>query len=375
MGAHSEKGPSSSERWIHCTPSAKLCADMPDQSSSFAQEGTDAHSLCEHLLKQALGLPTEDPIENLTYYNAEMQECAEGYRDYVLELLSEAKKTCKDPVVQVEQHIEYERFVKDGFGTADCLIIADGVLNVVDFKYGMGVEVSAVGNTQMRIYALGALEIFDALYDIDKVQMTIYQPRKQNISVDEISRDELYDWAENVLKPAAIKADEGNGEFVTGDWCRFCKAKHICRERAKKNLELASYEFASPPLLSDEEVADILDKVDNLISWANDVKEFALQEAIDGKQWPGFKVVEGRSIRKYVNETEVAKRVLAAGFEPYEQKLLNITEMQKQLGKKKFEEILGEWVVKPQGKPVLVREDDKRPTLNNAKTDFRLEEN
>ena len=373
MGAHSEKGPSSSDRWIHCTPSAKLCAGMPEQSSTFAQEGTDAHSLCEFLLKSALHIPCEDPTPDLSYYNAEMQECAEGYRDYVMELFEETKGKCKDPVVMVEQKIQYERFVAGGFGTADCVIIADGVLNVVDFKYGVGVEVNAVGNTQMRIYALGALEIFDSLYDIDRVKMTIYQPRKNNVSVDEISRDELYEWAETVLKPAAIEADEGTGEFHTGDWCRFCKARHICRERAKKNLELAAYDFASPPLLSDEEIGEILDKVDNLLNWANDVKEYALQEAVAGKEWSGWKLVEGRSNRKYLNEKEVAKRVKAAGFNPYEEKLLGITDMQKQLGKKKFEEILGEWVVKPEGKPTLVRDDDKRPALNNAKNDFKEE--
>lgn len=370
MGAHSEKGPSSSSRWIHCTPSAKLCADMPDVSTSFAQEGTDAHELCEYLLNQAMGRETEDPTPNLKYYNSEMQECAEGYRDYVMELYEEAKQKTSDPVLMVEQRIQYERFVSGGFGTADCIIIADGTLNVVDFKYGLGVEVHAEGNTQMRIYALGALEIFDALYDIDTVQMTIYQPRKANISIDQISRDDLYKWAEEVLKPAAIAADEGTGEFHTGDWCRFCKAKHICRERAKKNLELASYEFASPPLLSDEEVSNILDKVDNLIKWANDVKEYALQEAVAGKSWPGFKVVEGRSIRKYTDEKSVAEVAIAAGYDPFEKRLLSITEMQKQMGKKKFEEILGELVVKPQGKPSLVREDDKRPALNDAKKDF-----
>ena len=257
MSAHSEKGPSSSERWINCTPSAKLCADMPDVSTSFAQEGTDAHEVCEYELKKALGQKMACPVENLTYYNPEMQECADGYRDYVMELVEEARQRTKDVVVLVEQKIQYERFVKGGFGTADCIIIADGVLNVVDFKYGLGVEVSAIGNTQMRIYALGALEIFDPLYDIDTVQMTIYQPRKANISVDSISRNELYDWAEHVLKPAALEADEGNGEFHAGHWCRFCKARHICRERAKKNLELAAYEFAAPPLLSDEEIVDI----------------------------------------------------------------------------------------------------------------------
>ena len=373
MAAHSEKGPSSSNRWIHCPPSAKLCTGLPDSSSSFAKEGTDAHALCEYLLNTAVGRDSENPVENLTYYNSEMQECAEGYRDYCMEVYEQAKQSCKDPVLLVEQKIQYERFVKGGFGTADCIILTDGTLNVVDFKYGMGVEVTAKGNTQMRIYALGALEIFDALYDIDRVQMTIYQPRKQNISIAEISRDELYDWAEQVLKPAAIAAEEGTGEYDTGEWCRFCKAKQICRKRAEKNLELTSYDFAPPPTLSDTEIVIILEKVDALVAWANDMKEYALQEAISGKEWAGMKLVEGRSVRKYVNEQAVAAAVVKAGFEPYDKKLFTITEMQKQLGKKKFEEILGKLVVKPQGKPVLVREDDKRPALSTAKDDFKEE--
>ena len=171
MSVHSEKGPSRSERWINCTPSAKLCADMPDVSTSFAQEGTDAHEVCEYELKKALGQKMDCPVENLTYYNPEMQECADGYRDYVMELVEEARQRTKDVVVLVEQKIQYERFVKGGFGTADCIIIADGVLNVVDFKYGLGVEVSAIGNTQMRIYALGALEIFDPLYNLSLIHI------------------------------------------------------------------------------------------------------------------------------------------------------------------------------------------------------------
>lgn len=371
MGAHSEKGPSSSSRWIHCTPSAKLCADMPDQGSSFAEEGTQAHELCEYLLKREMGIEMDDPRPSLSYYNAEMEECCQGYRDYVMELYEEAKRVTKDPVLLVEQRISYERFVSGGFGTADCIIIADKVLNVVDFKYGMGVEVDARGNSQMRIYAIGALEIFDALYDIDRVRMTIYQPRKSNISVDEISRDELYKWAEEVLRPAAEEADRGDGEFHAGDWCRFCKARHICRERAKENLALAAYDFASPPFLEDEEIVEILDKVDRLIGWANDVKEYALQEAVAGKEWEGWKLVEGRSIRKYKNEKEVAEAVEGAGYDPYQKKLLSITEMEKMLGKKKFQEILGELYIKPQGKSVLVRADDKRPPINSAKEDFK----
>lgn len=371
MAAHSEKGPSSSSCWINCTPSAKLCAEFPNEATSYVQEGTDAHELCEYLLKKELGEDVKDPSGELEYYNQEMQEHCEDYRNYVMELVAEAKQKTKDVVVMVEQQIQYERFVKGGFGTADCIIIADGVLNVVDFKYGLGVEVRAEGNTQMQIYALGALEIFDALYDIDTVRMTIFQPRLSNISSATMSRDDLYKWAVEVLKPAADEADAGTGEFHTGDWCRFCRAKHICRERAKRNLELASYEFTSPPLLSDEEITEILDKVDNLLNWANDVKEYALQEAIGGKEWPGFKLVEGRSIRKYTDEQEAAKLAAEAGYDPYEKKVKTITELSKEMGKKKFEEVLGKVVVKPQGKPVLVREDDKRPALNTAKEDFK----
>lgn len=370
MSGHSEKGPSSSSRWIHCTPSVKLCSDMPDKGSTFAAEGTDAHALCEYLLKRALGQSAEDPTENLSYYNQEMQECAEGYRDFVMGLVEEARATTEDVVTKVEQQIRYDRFVEGGFGTADFVLIADGVLHVVDFKYGLGVEVSAVGNSQMRIYALGALEEFDYLYDVDEVRMTIYQPRKNNLSSDTITKQALYEWAEEVLRPAALEADAGTGDFHAGDWCRFCKARYICRERANENLRLAAYDFTSPPLLEDEEIEAILESVDKLVSWANDVKEYALQEAVAGRTWTNFKLVEGRSIRKYTNEKTVAERALAAGYEPYTQKVLGVTELQKQMGKKKFEEILGELVIKPPGKPVLVRRDDKRPELNTAKRDF-----
>ncbi len=373
MAAHSEKGPSSSSRWIHCTPSAKLNAQFPDVTTSFAQEGTDAHALCEYLVLKEMGRDVADPTPGLQYYCQEMQECAEGYRDFVMELYEEAKRTCKDPVLLVEQRIDYERFVKGGFGTADCIIVADDTLNVVDFKYGLGVEVSAKGNSQMRIYALGALEIFDLLYDIRRVRMTIYQPRKANISSDEISRDDLYEWAETVLKPAAEEADAGTGEFHAGEWCRFCKARYSCRERAKKNLELAAYEFKSPPLLEDDEISEILEKVDGLVSWANDVKEYALQEAVAGKHWPGYKVVEGRSIRRYTKEKDAAEAAIAAGFDPYSKRLLTITELQKLMGKKRFEEVMGGYVMKPAGKPTLVPESDKRPEMNTTADDFKEE--
>ena len=260
MGNHALLSASSSHRWLNCPPSARLGENYEDRGSDFAAEGTDAHSLCEHKLKTVLGIPSEDPTENLTWYNEEMEECASGYAAYVLELLAEAKKVTTDPIVLIEQRLDYSKYVESGFGTGDCVLIADGTLNIVDYKHGKGVEVSADHNPQMMLYALGALEIFDALYDIDTVTMTIYQPRRSNVSTYTVSTAELLEWAETVLKPTAELAFKGEGEFHCGEWCRFCKAKADCRERARANLALAAYDFAEPPLLTDEEVEEVLEK-------------------------------------------------------------------------------------------------------------------
>lgn len=370
MSDHALLSASSSHRWLHCPPSARLGENYEDKSSDFAAEGTDAHSLCEFKLKKALGMPADDPTENLTWFNEEMNECAESYAAYVLELLAEAKQATADPVVLIEQRLDYSKYVKEGFGTGDCVIIADGTLNIVDYKHGKGVEVTAVGNTQMMLYALGALEIFDVIYDIDTVTMTIFQPRRSNVSTYTIPANELREWAETVLKPTAELAFNGDGEFQCGEWCRFCKAKADCRERARANMALAGYDFVDPPLLSDAEVEDVLSKVDDLVSWANDVKEYALQAAVSGKEWTGWKVVEGRSVRKYTDERLAAAAVIAAGYDPYEQKVLGITEMQKALGKARFDEILGRFITKPLGKPSLVPMSDKRPAMNTAASDF-----
>ena len=370
---HAILSASSSERWLHCPPSARLCENYEDKGSDYAAEGTDAHALCEYRLKQALGIPAEDPIENLSWYNEEMEECAAGYAAYVVELLEAAKQACSDPVVMIEQRVDFSRWVQEGFGTADCILIADGVLNIVDYKHGKGVEVSAVANPQMQLYALGALEIFDGIYDIDTVRMTIFQPRKSNISVDQMDKAGLYEWADTELTQKAHLAYEGQGDFSCGEWCRFCKAKAECRERATANLALARYEFQAPALLDDEEIADILGKVDALTAWASDVKEYALQQAISGKEWTGWKLVEGRSNRKYTSEAAVAAAVESAGFDPYERKVLGVTAMQKMLGKTRFEELLAPYIEKPQGKPTLVPESDKRPAMNTAKNDFMEE--
>lgn len=370
---HAILAASASDRWLNCPPSARLCEAYEDKSSDYAAEGTDAHTLCEYRLKQALGIPAEDPVESLLWYNEEMEECATGYVAYVVELLETAKQTCSDPVVMIEQRVNFSRWVRDGFGTADCILIADGVLNIVDYKHGQGVEVSAEGNTQLSLYALGALEIFDGIYDIDWVCVHIFQPRKSNVASSMMEKAVLYDWADTDLAQKAQLAYEGRGDFRCGEWCRFCKAKAECRERAEANLALARYEFQAPALLDDEEIADILGKVDAMAAWASDVKEYALQQAVSGKEWTGWKLVEGRSNRKYTSEAAVAATVEDAGFDPYERKVLGVTAMQKLLGKTRFEELLAPYIEKPQGKPTLVPESDKRPAMNTAKNDFMEE--
>ena len=370
---HAILSASSSDRWLHCPPSARLCENYEDKGSDYAAEGTDAHTLCEYRLKLALGLPAEDPIENLSWYNEEMEDCAAGYVSYVLEQVETAKQVCADPIVLIEQRVDFSRWVEEGFGTADNIIIADGVLKICDYKHGRGVEVSATENPQMMCYALGALELFDDIYDINTVSMTIFQPRRDNVSTYDISKEELYRWADEVLKPAAELAFAGDGNFLCGEWCGFCKAKHDCRARAEANMELAKYDFKLPPLLTDEEIEDVLARVDDLVSWASDIKEYALQQAISGKAWSGWKLVEGRSNRKYTNDAAVAAAVESIGFDPYEKKLLGVTAMQKLLGKSRFEELLSSLIEKPQGKPTLVPESDKRPAMNTAKNDFMEE--
>lgn len=374
MGNHALLSASSSHRWLNCPPSARLCEGYDDKGSNFAAEGSDAHSLCEYKLRKALGMEAKDPTEDLTWYDAEMEESASGYATFVMELVAEAKKTCSDPVVLIEQRLDYSKYVQSGFGTGDCVLISDGTLHIVDFKYGRGVLVEAEDNPQMKLYALGALEIFDCLYDIENVSMTIYQPRRANVSTFTLTRQELLDWAETVLVPTAELAYAGDGEYHCGEWCQFCKAKADCRERARANMELARYEFRQPPLLTDEEVEEILGKLDSLMDWASDIKDYALQAAISGKHWSGYKLVEGRANRRYTDENAVVAAVKAAGYDPYDEpKLLGVTAMTTLLGRKQFNDILGGLITKPQGKPTLVPESDKRPAMTTILDDFKEE--
>lgn len=368
--SHALLSASSSHRWIRCPPSARLCETFEDKGSDYAKQGSEAHRLCQFKLEAMLGMKTTDPTAELFFYDAEMENCAENYALYVMEQVAKAKETCADPVVLIEQQLDFSSWVESGFGTGDCVIIADGALSVIDYKHGKGILVAAENNPQMRLYALGAVALFDGIFDFDTINMTIYQPRRENISTDRLSKAELLQWADDVLVPAAQLADAGEGDFEAGEHCYFCKAKATCRKRAECNLELAGYDFAPPASLADEEIEAILLKVDDLLSWASDIKAFALQGAISGKAWAGWKLVEGRANRKYSDERAVAEAVVAAGVNPYEQKLLGITAMTAALGKKQFEEVLGPLICRPQGKPTLVPESDKRPVMNTVKNDF-----
>ena len=370
MAKHAFLSASSSHRWLNCPPSVKLCEGIKDQSSSFAQEGTDCHELCAHLVEKALGIPTTDPTEQLSYYNTEMQNCAEEYSNYILEQIEDAKKYCTDPRILVEQRLDFSRWVENGFGTGDCVIVADEVLKIIDYKHGVGVLVDAKDNSQMMCYALGAIELFESIYDIKTIEMIIFQPRRQSISTYSMDKSDLLAWANNTLLPTARLAYEGLGEFKAGEHCTFCKAKATCRKRAEYNLELARYDFEVPATLDETEIAVILSKVDDLISWGNDVKNYALKAAQSGVRYDGWKVVEGRSNRKFTEEGLVAETVINAGYDPYEKKLLGLTSMSNLLGKQKFQELLGGFIYKPPGKPALVPESDKRQAMNTAADEF-----
>ena len=372
MGNHAILSASSSHRWLHCLPSARLELEFENTSGKAADEGSAAHALSEHKLKKALHIRSKRPISD--YTTDEMEECTDAYVDFVMEQVELARHICNDPIVLIEQRLDFSCYVPDGFGTGDCVIISDDRLHIVDFKYGMGVLVDAVDNPQMKLYALGALAIYDSLYDINEVSMTIFQPRRENVSTWTVPVEELKSWAEEELKPKAVKAYNGEGEYMPGEWCTFCKAAVRCRARAEEKLKLAQTEFKMPPLLTDNEIEEILFILPDLTKWANEITAYATDAAVNhGKEWNGFKVVEGRSVRKYKDEDAIADKAEASGYKDiYRKSLIPMTEMQKLMGKTKFEEILGDLIFKPPGKPTLVPNSDKRPAMNvaDAKNEF-----
>lgn len=372
--AHSIYSASGAHRWMSCTPSAQLEQQFPNETSIYAEEGTAAHGLAEHKLKKALRMRSKKPTS--PYHSDEMDEMTDLYVEYCLGFIEKAKENCPDLQILIEQKLDFSDYVPEGFGTGDLVVVGSGTLHVVDLKYGRGTVVSAQRNPQMMLYALGALSLFEMLYDIEKISMTIIQPRVDNFSTYEISVDELLAWSEGELKPKAILASIGGGEFCAGDHCRFCRARKQCRARAVKNMEVLKYEFQDPALLSDDEISEIIGLADELSKWASDIYTYATALAInEGRHWDGFKLAEGRARRKYTDEDAVIETAKAAGYtDIFKQSLITITEMEKLMGKKKFRDILGNLVEKPAGKLTLVAETDKREAVDPIRTEFQMEE-
>ncbi|OMD93007.1 hypothetical protein BSK49_01080 [Paenibacillus odorifer] len=376
--AHAKLSASGSKRWLSCTPSAELESHFEETTSDFAEEGTAAHELSEIWLKFRLSQIKSGEHKKLwekakkgKYYSPEMEDYVQGYVTIVLERVSEARKRSKDAAVLLEQRLDFSAWVPDGFGTGDVLIIADDTMEVIDLKYGKGVPVSAEDNSQMRLYGLGALDGYGYLYDIQTVRMTIVQPRLDSVSTEDMPATDLVAWGDDYVKPRADMSAAGEGEFAAGDHCRFCRARSTCRKRAEENMELAKYEFREGSLLSTDEVGDVLGRIDQLQKWAEDIKKHALDQAEKhGVRYPGWKLVEGRSNRIYSDREAVQAALLEGGFVEDKiltpRELLGITAMEKAVGKKKFEELLSDLIIKPVGKPTLATEKDPRPELSSA---------
>lgn len=377
--SHALLSPSGASRWLACTPSARLESTFPDSAGTAAEEGTLAHRLGETLIAYHFKrIPKAEyakiirEVEADPLYDLAMLEHAENYAAFVVERFAQAQSRTKDAVLMLEHPLNLTDYIPEGFGTGDTVIIADHILEIIDLKYGKGVMVYCENNKQMMLYALGALRDADYLFDIDTVLMTIYQPRLNNISSFEMSVKDLREWAEKELVPRAALAFAGEGDFVPGDHCRFCRARHKCKALAEENLKLAKYDFQHPDVLDDMDISDILKRADAFTSWLSSIQSYALSEAIEnGKKWDGFKLVEGRSNRCYQDETLVADKLLNHGYTEntiFTKKLLGITAMEKAITKKEFSDLLSDLIVKPAGKPTLVPTSDKRPEWNSTES-------
>lgn len=379
---HAKLSASGSSRWINCPPSVRLEEQFEDKTSIYAEEGTLAHELAElklrlelkEITKRTYTLKFNKATKDNPLYSKDMDDYVDVYKEICIEKYLNSKETTTDSIAAVEQRLDFSNYVPAGFGTGDFIVIADGTLEICDLKYGKGVPVSAENNSQMRLYALGAINKFSFLYDIEKVRMTIIQPRLNSISSDEISVNELLKWAEEVVKPSAELAIKGEGEFKTGGHCKFCKARSVCRARADENLELAKFEFKKSDTLSNDEISEILEKVDSLVKWASDVKDYALDKALEGQEFKGYKLVEGRSQRKWKDEKAVAQILIDRGFLDniiWTKKLTTISNIERAIGKKETERLFKDLIDKPIGKPTLVPISDKREVYNAAKADFQ----
>ena len=396
---HALLSASSSKQWLHCPPSVRLQENFPNESSVYAAEGTFAHEVCEYKVRKYLKERVKRP-QSEEYDTEEIEQITDVYAEFVISIIEKMKENGCEPLAFVEERVDYSHIAPSGFGTADMLIIGKdengrGLLHVCDFKTGKGVFVDADHNSQMMLYAIGALAAYGFLYDIEIVRMSIIQPRLDNISTFECSRQELEDWGESI-KPTALLAYEGKGEQHPGDWCRFCRAKPVCKACADEALALcredfldldagafddtaeesdmtAPYEadtqtavFKQPGLIPIAELAEILPTLNRISSWIEAVFAFVSSEAINhGVPIPGYKVVEGRSKRVFTDTKAVVDVAVQNGYtDLYKQTLITLTEFEKMMGKKKFNELLGEYVAKPPGKLALVPESDPREPVD-----------
>ena len=385
---HALLSASGSSRWLHCTPSARLEEKFeessPSTSSVYADEGTLAHEFGDLNLRKAAGRITDSVFEKEIkelrkhpLYSSEMEGEVDKYVTYVLEAFAEAKQKTPDAVLMIEERLDFSHLVEQGFGTGDAGVIADGVLEIIDLKYGKGIRVEAEENPQLMLYGSGALRSFELMYDIHTIKLTIVQPRLDHISSWKIKVKDLISWGEKIVKPAAAKAYEGKGVQKAGDHCKWCKVKAMCATLAAKNVALAKHEFKDPHLLTDSQLLEVYKQQPMLVDWVNAVAEHILAEALKGKQWKGYKIVEGRSQRKWIDEDKVIE-TLELSHDPKDfmvSKLAGIPAIEKLLGKKDFPILLGEMVLLPPGKPTLVPESDKRPAMGieQAKLDFKDE--
>lgn len=374
---HALLSASGAHRWLHCTGSPLLEKDFPDSTSVYAQEGTLAHELCELKLMAYTGEITKRKLTSMKnrlmkseLWQPEMDSSSETYLDYIKDITM--SYTVK-PVILTEKRVDFSRYVPEGFGTADCLILAGDTLHVVDYKHGKGVVVDADHNPQMMLYALGAMSELSLLYRFNFVHMTIVQPRVSNISEFTMTAEELIEWGETVVKPKAEAAISGNGEFEAGDWCRFCRAKQQCKTRYESNDSLYPELSAQhdPRLITLDELGRYLKRGKDMAAWLEDMKEYALSESLAGADVPGWKAVEGRGSRAFTDTDEAVDTLVKNGIDEsvlYERRVLTLAQMEKAVGKKAFGELVGDLVVKNPGKPTLVEESDKRPRITNQPT-------
>ena len=364
--SHAILAPSSASRWMACTPSARLELKFPNKSSVYADEGTLAHAVGEAIIRFEHGLITKKQYESLMlkhkkseHYSEELLQHCQNYADYVSEYVG------KDSILLVEQKLDMTNYVPEGSGTGDILIMQDKLMDFIDLKFGKGVPVFAENNKQLMLYALGAYNDFGFAFETEVIRMHIYQPRLDSVSMWEISVVDLIHWAETELKEKAQMAFKGEGEFVPGKHCGFCKAKAQCRALRDYNMELAALAFKEPDLLEDEELLEVLEKKPLFDNWIKAVGEYLLEQAKNGRKFVGYKLVHGKSNRLYGDPLAVENVLKKKGITDIytEPKLVGITELNKRIGKNKFSELVEPLLIKPEGKPTLVPNADKRPEM------------